>query len=62
MNDLNTFEYNNEEESEMGQLHAIHLHLNAVADVRRALYKQASMPSLTHCEECGDEIPTVRQQ
>ena len=56
------WQYNNEEEAEMGQLHAIHNNMNAVANVRRALEAQASQPSLTHCEECGDEIPTKRQQ
>ena len=56
------FVYNNEEEAEMGQLHAIHNNMNAIANVRRALEAQASQPSLTHCEECGEEIPEKRQQ
>ena len=56
------FVYNNEEEAEMGQLHAIHNNMNAIADVQRKLAKQAAQPSLTHCEECGDEIPHKRQQ
>ena len=43
------WQYNNEEEAEMGQLHAIHNNMNAVANVRRALEEQASKPSLTHC-------------
>ena len=55
------FQYNNEEEAEMAQLHAIHLHMNAVADVRRKLEAQAAQPSLSHCEECGDEIPEKRR-
>jgi len=55
------WQYNNEEEAEMGQLHAIHNNMNAVANVRRALEEQASKPSLTHCEECGDEIPEKRR-
>lgn len=50
------FTYNNEEEAEMGQLHAIHNNMNAIANVRRALEKQAAEPSLEECEECGDEI------
>ena len=54
------FVYNNEEEAEMGQLHAIHNNMNAIANVRRQLEQQASQPSLTHCEECGDEIPKKR--
>ena len=54
------FVYNNEEEAEMGQLHAIHNNMNAIANVRRQLEQQASKPSLTHCEECGDEISEAR--
>jgi len=56
------WQYNNEEEAEMGQLQAIHNNMNAVADVRRKLEAQASQPSLTHCEECGDDIPEARQR
>lgn len=55
------FVYNNEEEAEMGQLHAIHNNMNAVAAVRRELERQAQQPSLEECEECGDEIPTARR-
>jgi phage/conjugal plasmid C-4 type zinc finger TraR family protein len=46
----------------MGQLHAIHNNMNAVANVRRQLEEQASKPSATECEECGDEIPEARRQ
>ena len=56
------FVYNNEEEAEMGQLHAIHNNMNAIANVRCQLAQQASQPSLTHCEECGEEIPEKRQE
>lgn len=55
------FTYNNEEEAEMGQLHAIHNNMNAIANVRRQLAKQAQEPSLEECEECGDEIPEARR-
>ena len=55
------FAYNNEEEAEMGQLHAIHNNMNAIANVRRQLAKQALEPSLEECEECGDEIPLARR-
>lgn len=61
MNDKDDYEYNNEEEAEMAQLHSIHLNMNAVADVRRALEKQASQPSLEECEDCGEEIPEERR-
>lgn len=56
------FTYNNEEEAEMGQLHAIHNNMNAIANVRRQLTKQAQQPSAEFCEECGDEIPEARRQ
>lgn len=62
MNDQNTFEYNNEEEVEMAQLHSIHIHMNAVAEVQKKLAKQAEQPSLEHCEECGEEIPEARRK
>ena len=45
----------------MGQLHAIHNNMNHIAEVQRKLAKQAEQPSLTHCEECGDEIPEKRR-
>jgi phage/conjugal plasmid C-4 type zinc finger TraR family protein len=54
--------YNNEEESEMGQLHAIHNNMNHVAAVQRKLAEQALKPSATECQECGEEIPLARQQ
>ena len=61
MND-NEFVYNNEEEAEMGQLHAIHLSMNAVGKVQQEMEKQRSQPSLCHCEECGEEIPEDRRK
>ena len=56
------FVYDNEEEAEMGQLHAIHIGLNAVASVQQKLAKQAEQPSAEECQECGDEIPEARQK
>jgi phage/conjugal plasmid C-4 type zinc finger TraR family protein len=56
------WQYNNEEEAEMGQLHAIHNNMNAVAGVRRKLLEQAARPSAEECEECGDEIPEARRK
>lgn len=55
------FVYNNEEESEMGQLHAIHNNMNHIADVQRKLAKQAERASAEFCEECGEAIPKARQ-
>lgn len=60
--DINTFTYDNEEESEMGQLHAIHLNLNAVAVVRERLAAQAANPSLKLCIECDESIPELRRK
>jgi phage/conjugal plasmid C-4 type zinc finger TraR family protein len=62
MSDLNDFEYNNEEEAEMAQLHSIHLHMNAVAAVRKKLEAQRALPSLEECAECGEEIPEARRR
>ncbi len=55
------FVYDNEEEAEMGQIHAMHLNMNAIADVRKQLAKQALQPSLEECEACGEEIPEARR-
>jgi phage/conjugal plasmid C-4 type zinc finger TraR family protein len=55
------WEYNNEEEAEMGQLHALHLNMNAVADVQKRLQAQAQNPSLEECEDCGETIPEQRR-
>jgi phage/conjugal plasmid C-4 type zinc finger TraR family protein len=65
MNELeikDDWQYNNEEEAEMGQLHAIHNNMNAVANVQRQLAKQAEVESAEYCEDCGDEIPEARRQ
>ena len=48
----------NLEEAEMGQLHAIHNNMNAIAAVRA---KIGVGPGLTHCAECGDKIPKARR-
>jgi phage/conjugal plasmid C-4 type zinc finger TraR family protein len=61
MNINNDFEYNNEEEAEMAQLHSIHLHMNAVAKVRDKLAKQAEQPSAEECTDCGEPIPEARR-
>ena len=59
--DNHNYSYDNLEESEMGQLHAMHLSLNAVAGVRAKLAKQAMQPSLIECVECDEEIPEARR-
>jgi phage/conjugal plasmid C-4 type zinc finger TraR family protein len=55
------FVYNNEEEADMGQLHAIHNNMNHIAAVQRELAKQAMQPSLGECDTCGEDIPKARQ-
>ena len=59
--DIDKFEYNNEEEAEMAQLHSIHLHLNAVSAVQKELEKQRSQESAEECVEGGEEIPLARR-
>lgn len=58
MNEIESVQHSNIDESDMGQLHSIHLHLNAIAAVQR------SMPtghSLFECIDCGDEISEARR-
>lgn len=56
---IDSVQHSNIDESEMGQLHgAIHLHLNAIDKVRASM---KTGPSLSHCEECGEEIPEARR-
>ena len=61
-NEKDDFSYSNEAEEEMAQLHAIHLHMNAVSEVQRKMAKQAEQPSATECQECGEEIPEARRK
>ena len=48
----------NLEEAEMGQLHAIHNNMNAIAAIRA---KIGTGPGLAECAECGDKIPKARR-
>ena len=52
------FTYNNEDESDMGQLHAIHLGFNAIAAARRTMPQG---PGSDWCSDCGDDIPEARR-
>ena len=61
MGELDEYQYNNEEEAEMAQLHSIHIHMNALEEHRRRMAKQAENPSLEECEECGEPIPEQRR-
>lgn len=58
MIDIESVQHSNIEESEMGQLHAMHLSMNAVAAVRARL---GSGPSLFNCCDCGAVIPEARR-
>lgn len=62
MNDINDFEYNNEDESDMAQLHSIHLQFNAVGKVLDKLAEQRKFESLTECAICGNDIPEARRK
>ena len=56
------FQYNNEAEDEMAQLHSLHINMNAIGDVQKKLAKMAEKPSAEECVECGEEIPEARQK
>lgn len=60
---MDNHSYHNEnlEEAELGQLHAIHLNMNALAAVQRELALQAQNASAEFCEECGEPIPAARR-
>ena len=60
---MDNHSYHNEnlEESELGQLHAIHLNMNALAAVQRELAAQAANKSAKSCEDCGEPIPKARR-
>jgi RNA polymerase-binding transcription factor DksA len=55
-------EYNNEEEAEVAQILSITASLAAVNKVQEALARQRAQPSLSECEDCGEDIPIERQR
>jgi RNA polymerase-binding transcription factor DksA len=58
MIEIESVQHSNIDESEMGQLHALHLNDNAIAAVRN------SMPtgeSLEYCTDCCESIPLARR-
>lgn len=59
--EIESYQHSNIEEGEMGQLHALHINMNALAVHSAAMAKQASKPSLEECEQCGDDIPEARR-
>jgi phage/conjugal plasmid C-4 type zinc finger TraR family protein len=61
MNDLENFEYNNEEEAEVAQILSISRNAAAVSKVQEELARQRARPSLEECDDCGEEIPQERR-
>lgn len=60
MIDINEHNYERtDDEAEIAQTHSIYLQMNAIAEHQRKM--DAAGPSLSHCEECGEEIPVERQ-
>jgi phage/conjugal plasmid C-4 type zinc finger TraR family protein len=55
----NDFEFNNEEEAELAQILSLQRNFKAIEEIRSRI---GSGPSLSHCEECGEEIPKARQE
>ena len=62
MNDIEHFEYNNEEEAEIAQIQNLVTNQNAVSAVQQKLAEQRQKESLEFCEECGDDIPQARRE
>ena len=58
MKEYESIQGDNLEEADMAQLLSVTANADAVARVRAAIPKG---PSLSHCEECGEEIPEARQ-
>jgi phage/conjugal plasmid C-4 type zinc finger TraR family protein len=58
MIEIESVQHSNIEESEMGQLHAMHLNLNAIDAVRARI---PTGNSLAVCIDCGDDIPEARR-
>lgn len=57
-NKTESVQHSNIDESDMGALHAIHVHMNAIAAIQRQL---GSGPSLFVCVDCGAKIPELRR-
>lgn len=58
MREYESIQGDNLEESDMAQLLSVTQNDDAVARVRAAL---PTGPSLSHCEDCGEEIPEARR-
>lgn len=58
MIDIQSVQHSNIEESEMGQLHALHLNENAIAAIRK---RMPTGDSAEECTDCGEVIPLERR-
>lgn len=61
VHDENTFESGVNEEQELAQLNSLISNQQAIGKVQEALAKQRSQPSLSECEDCGEDIPEARR-
>jgi len=59
MREYESIQGDNLEEADMAQLLSVTANADAVAKIRAAIPKG---PSLSHCNECGEEIPMERQR
>jgi phage/conjugal plasmid C-4 type zinc finger TraR family protein len=59
MREYESIQGDNLEESDQAQLMTTALSAEAVAKIRASIPKG---PSLSHCDECGEEIPLARQK
>lgn len=62
MSDLDTFEYNNEEEAEVAQILSLQYANKGLQKIQEENAKRASQPSLEFCDSCGDDIPEARRK
>ena len=56
--EISDIQHSNISEEEMGQLHGIHIHLNAIAAVRRNI---STGISREYCTDCGEKIVLARR-
>jgi len=60
-NELEQLDVSNSEEGEQAQAIALIREAQALDSVRQKLAKQRSQPSLTECDDCGEDIPEARR-
>ena len=59
MREYESIQGDNLEEADQAQLLSVTQSADAVAKIRASI---PTGPSLSHCDECGEEIPLARQQ